>query len=614
MKKNKGFTMIEMLVTVAIIGIFMRMGFEILQKQTIFENKNFNNEVTLQTGVKTSIDKIKGTLKSSTQVHLVGKEVYYPNMDLTKLDDRYSYIAKVELNGVNTLANIIPNGKDTKFDIIPIVAENRNDENDKFIFDFKLYNGDKDFNKKLDKKLIKITIEGKNIDQKSNNEKKNFELTQDIAVPNANQIMLSKYLEGGIENVTAIAYDNKPLKIKSDTKLAMVFIFDNSGSMTATMRSMRLMKYIDNNIYYTLNYPWQIDGIDYLKIGGKRRYYKPYELTFPDQYYIKDKNGYDIGFPANDSAKREATFKDSFLAPRNYIVGNVFENTLMPSLNTLLNKNVDITIYAFGFNTNVTYNNIERSGKYLYPLNKLEQNKYGPYKINTSEERQKLIKLVKTDLKMSYQGITDPKGKTNTGMALLQGLEMLNQIKDIDNKFLIFLSDGRPQGYTKYEVKHSDGYSLGYDYVLSPDDKNPINIIDSHTYRFEGKPKNYANIMEEISDNSMDYIDKVTDKYQSEDTFTKAYLIGFSGVDKDKEKMGILPKKKIIDPNTGKEIEVEYGTVPSKSIRGYLSKGGKEVFAYDSFDREALIKSFDDIVNDIGSSIEVFDGPKRYIK
>lgn len=57
--------------------------------------------------------------------------------------------------------------------------------------------------------MLNITITGKssaNVMGKPINDE--FELKEDIQLPNVNQILLSRHLQGGIDKITALAYDN----------------------------------------------------------------------------------------------------------------------------------------------------------------------------------------------------------------------------------------------------------------------------------------------------------------------------------------------------------------------------------------------------------------------
>ena len=72
-KKKKAFTLLELIITVAIGSILLLLVTDRIIFQAVNANNTNNKVIDLNTGVKTTIDEINNTLKSSIQVHLVGK-------------------------------------------------------------------------------------------------------------------------------------------------------------------------------------------------------------------------------------------------------------------------------------------------------------------------------------------------------------------------------------------------------------------------------------------------------------------------------------------------------------------------------------------------------------
>lgn len=645
--KKKGLTLIEMVVTIALISILIGIGFNVLQSSTVNSNEKFKQESDLQNGVNITMDKIKGILKNATQVHIVGDEVYsIGQKDYSGIDDRFSYIIKYkdEKTGTITLANMIPrkkkNEKDkASFDIYPIVSSDLKDDIGKIKYDIQVYENEKDYNKKMTNKLLNLTVKGIYLDNKGN-EKDKFSLNEDMILSNTNQIMLSKFLEDDINKFTAIAYDTTPKvateKEVAPQKIAIVFVLDNSGSMRFTMNYLQLNPMKDDSgslwgdngkMYYTihneqgdyivkrnhkirrLNGRWEYSDDDIKSTFGGQLEEKtcnksPYSnlkwrwvckkgernpYSFPiiaesksdhgTDYKWKKPSESDLGY--GKYRKFQEAMEDPLFAPRNVIVGKVMEGTMMSAFKGLVDKKVSIYAYAFNYNDDTIYGSgrAEKSGKYLFPIEKLTKEGYGPYLLNDGEtngQRSKFVSRIKVTLKMSYQGQSlqeyyDPKrppdrdnqyasmGTTNTGSALLQALDMLNQINDVDHKFLVFLSDGIP---TNYKLLIKPG----------------VNLSEKD---FKKTNKN---------DKAMEYIEIVTDPKQghnSKTTYKKAFCIGLSAIEKDKSKM--------------------------RQIQNYLSRSGNKVEYIDAKDKKSLEEGFKNIVKTIEKDIktELFEGPRK---
>ncbi|MDO4794264.1 MAG: prepilin-type N-terminal cleavage/methylation domain-containing protein, partial [Filifactor alocis] len=115
-KRNKGFTLIELVIVLAISGILITISTNWYITSVAKANNNNNKHIDLQSGVSTSMEMIKNTLKKTVQVTLVDKKVYDPEISLNdlisrNLDNNYNYIAlyKDPVSTEYTLSNIVFN-------------------------------------------------------------------------------------------------------------------------------------------------------------------------------------------------------------------------------------------------------------------------------------------------------------------------------------------------------------------------------------------------------------------------------------------------------------------------------------------------------------------------
>ncbi|MBF1051928.1 MAG: prepilin-type N-terminal cleavage/methylation domain-containing protein, partial [Peptostreptococcaceae bacterium] len=134
-KRLDGFTLIELLITISmtsVLLIFISQWIIAVPFKTI---NQVTRDISLQSGVTATGDMVSDIIKKSTQVHLIGSNVFEPSLNLkgkdkTKLDNNYSYIAiKKDTFGNKLLYNITPNN-DANGNIInwneePIMATNK---------------------------------------------------------------------------------------------------------------------------------------------------------------------------------------------------------------------------------------------------------------------------------------------------------------------------------------------------------------------------------------------------------------------------------------------------------------------------------------------------------
>lgn len=660
MKKNRAFTLVELLITVAIGAILLLWVSDRFIYNTVNAGNTYNKQVDLQTGVKFTLDNISNTLKNSTQIHLVGKEVYEPKMDLKKLDNRFNYIGLYEKDGTKTLANIIYNPKKEEFEVFPIMASDKKDslkKND-IVYDIKFYedlkneernlpldgkNTDK-LSQELKNRILTLTVNGKSntkfLDEDAEGEKVStheFALTENIRLPNTNQIMISKFLEGSIDDITAIAYDNGQIKEENfkenDGKFAFVFIIDDSWSMCQNLKSIKPDLLDDSDNFMRINKN---------QFGVGRMWGNGFSMYGRGEIPQNRKN----------LITEEELTKDETYKPRKLILKDVAIDNLFKPLSNMAKDGVEVEAYFVPFDHSVKrYDKMSSTGKYIFNLRDIKENSgYGPYTLGVEEYKDEFghdrgykaainyfinkdgcnVGLYTEDYPNKYN---NDRG-TNTGLALLQGLEILNQLKEegIENRFLILLTDGNPQAFTSIAARtyrRSLDYSL---YIQSIDNYNQIRTISYYGYRpyyiynratydyyLSNKNTKFRSYYDRNSgwspigvenitltsdlnnpdgtkiDYGLDYIDLVTDPKNGNNNgaFTTAYLIGFSGVNQDKEKLGL------------KEIPGE------KSIKSCLERGGNDVKAYDASSTQELVDSINQIVGDMTSKVNVFEGPRK---
>ena len=597
LNKKSGFTLIEMIVTVAIASILMLMATDVIMKNIIDVNNNNNNSIDIQVGVTNTLDSIKNTLKSSIKVHIVGKDIFKENMtksDLENLDNRYNYIGFYnDDSGNKILANIMytDNSAGDKFTVVPIISLGKNDSLSpvKTTYTMEFFKNDSKYEEKLKKGILNLTVKGvsQSIDSngnvKTNEKPKEFELTTDILLPNANKI----YLKGKIKDATAIAYDNFQI---------------GQGKVTYNDMSIVLVVDLSNSMKFSLGEKHQTQPNPIFKIQGKDEYVVVYAgglwiFNPGHKFDINDARHY------KEIAKyySESELKESEYSPRKYL-SKVALDIFIDDLNRLGNaKGSVIDMYMFYFHEWLQHDKASdvSNGKYIYLKKDLSE--YGPYILDgrsdsTNKVKSDLIKKLKLGFIVEdYQEISEEKtletlipengkiriekfqgreiiayprgryGGTNTGKAFLQALELLNQLYDEDSnkkKILIFVTDGEPS-FTYVGNENID--IVNYDKYKSISDKSRL------------KNKSYT----VGHDAAINYIKDVLDpknKNNLPTTFDKAYIIGFSGVEFDKQKL--------------------------KIIGNALSNGHKDnVTIMDTSNLVELKKALRDITDDIENSI-----------
>lgn len=557
---KKGFSLIELLIVIAISSVLLLLATDSFIIGAVKSGNNYNKEMDLQSGVKSSMDNVKNLLKKSVQVHLVGKEVYTPDMNLAGLDSRYNYIAFRNDGGHSFLANIVYDKASSKFNVVPLISLDKKDnlkESD-LKFDLEFYKNDSNYKDKMDKDVLNLTVKGVS-KSKDGSDKKEFELTEDLLLQNVNQILISRHLQGNIKDITAIAYDEgfiRPGK-KLDNRLGLVFIIDASSSMKHTISGLYPNNY--GLSHYTLK-----------TISPSQRLVRPFYGTYTDS---------DIKNPASEAATRKV------------VLGDALQNGFLKKVNDIAkDKSLNVHAYIFPYTHRLVKPKNNGSTKYFYLLNELNavRNpnnskiiKFGPYHLEKdSDYIAAKAYVASTDAcGMSYlesdhtsHGPVYGDG-TNTGWGMLLGLEIMKQMKDqgIENRFFILLSDGVPTSYP-VEVRHS-----GY--------KNMIKKSEYKGHRVDSTGG---------TSDSMKYIKELTKSssgLNDAGAYKKAYLIGFSSLDDEKKKMG---------------FNNEEGSI-SHSLR----QTGNEVQTYDAKDRDALNEALEKIATDIGVNIGVFDGPDK---
>lgn len=535
---KKAFTLVEIIVSLAILTVLLMFSFSLFIRQTSVANNFVNKEVDIQEGVASTMDKVKVRLKKSTQVHLVGDNVYQPGMDLSKLDERYSYIGMVDFSGNRVLADIKYDETGKKWETTPLVSIDRVDtfNNQKLLYDMAFYEGDTNYKAKLDNKVLNITVKGKwdMAGTSSEAKSKDFILSEDIALGNTYQVLLSRHLNGGVENITAIAYDDNQIvgeKKKKTGKTAVVLILDYSGSMSWSLHG--------DLVYYQLYDP---HGNNY-KVGTKHEY-----TPVKEQYKTKEKLLQNI-------------------PPRKHIVGDVLVNQFLPAMEKIDTTGDKMEFYIYNFTRKVQYSPVSpSSSKYFWLLDDLSdpsKGNYGPYFL---KDRSKMDNRILNECGMlfnEHNGYGVNSGGTNTGEAILQGLEIMNQLKEkgIKNRFLILLTDGHPTVYSVYKWTN---------------------------YFATGRDSTYSSQIDRRGDNdsALNYVKAVGEGSQNQsDSFTKAFLIGFSA--------NPWEKKRLADTQT------------------YLAQAGGKVETYDSASVDQLISAFDDISVGIAKELNIFDGPDK---
>ena len=596
--KKKAFTLVELLAVVAIAAVLLMIATDRFIGDSFRANATYNQRVDVQTGVKTSMDNVKSILKRSVQVHLVGKEVYKEDMDLSKLDNKYNYIGfRYDEHGNRFLANIVYDKNKDKFNVLPLTAGDKKDimTGDKISYNLEFYKNDNNYKDKLDKDIITLTITGKSsanvVGQGIQDE---YVLKEDIQLPNVNQVLLSRHLQGGVDKITPLAYDTGLIQPGRRTgDVGFVLIMDSSGSMKFNM--------VDKDNPRHSAYPFLTDKTNGLYQLGYR-----YGAGYYDSSHVRPEI----------YTKADLENPRSYAATRKVILGGALENILLAELHKIgKEKNVGVQAYIFDYGNNISD---YREGKshsfdidnpdkynieYFTTLELAKKKGYGPFDIKDDKGYDEAKKTVKEKAGMKlddsdYKGPNVKSGPaTNTGYALLNGLEILKQMKDegVEKRYLILLTDGEPNLAAAINEKPEE-------MIASRADYNAQKGTGLTYYSRKNRYGRYDPIVD-IS-KGMDYIKDVTSAAKGNNPkglYEKAYLIGLSGIASEISRLGIPDK----------DNPMKQEPVPSNSINSHLRQTGNTVEAYWGQDFETLNTIFAKIVEDIGVSMGVFDGPDK---
>lgn len=408
MRTKKGFTLVEIVMALLAVSVILVAGMQMIGLSASgfrISNKKFD----IETDVRTSLKNMNNILSKARQIFFVDSQVFRPDMNLKgadkdKLDPHYGYIA-VKNNGAkgNIVVNVFFDGKlksDGKIESgewreIPITSVNKSVDiqNDAYIgkLDYKtsFYKNDKDYMDKIAKGIINVTISG-TVDTASSTNKEppiTYELSEDIFARNVNQILLSSFMTGGPETITAIAYSNEAVKEEvtgSAESYAIALVLDLSGSMIHSL-------------------------------GG----------SGPDR-----------------NLKRNVLLKDTLMDSTNGFYRQ------LQRVSEQNKGNVDVFLLGFSFKPKFVFDRFTRG--YDRTKNGNEFNRYdmryikdgggGPFDLYKPDDYNTIIRTTRNWLDSPYGG-------TNLGEAILQAEWVLAQSKK-DNKYLIVLTDGAPSQIT----------------------------------------------------------------------------------------------------------------------------------------------------------------------
>lgn len=408
MKTKKGFTLVEIVMALLAVSVILVAGMQMIGLSAS-GFRTSNKKFDIETDVRTSLKNMNNILSKARQIFFVDSQVFRPDMDLKgadkdKLDPHYGYIA-VKNNGAkgNIVVNVFFDGKlksDGKIESgewreIPITSVNKSVDiqNDAYIgkLDYKtsFYKDDKDYMDKIAKGIINVTISG-TVDTASNTNKEppiTYELSEDIFARNVNQILLSSFMTGGPETITAIAYSNEAVKEEvtgSAESYAIALVLDLSGSMIHSL-------------------------------GGNG----------PDR-----------------NLKRNVLLKDTLMDSTNGFYRQ------LQRVSEQNKGNVDVFLLGFSFKPKFVFDRFTRG--YDRTKNGNEFNRYdmryikdgggGPFDLHKPDDYNTIVRTTRNWLDSPYGG-------TNLGEAILQAEWVLSQ-SDRENKYLIVLTDGAPSQIT----------------------------------------------------------------------------------------------------------------------------------------------------------------------
>lgn len=620
-KRLDGFTLIELLITISITSvllIFISQWIIAVPFKTI---NQVTRDISLQSGVTATGDMVSDIIKKSTQVHLIGSNVFEPSLNLkgkdkTKLDNNYSYIAiKKDTFGNKLLYNITPNN-DANGNIInwieePIMATNKKSllkNGQIFSYDLDFYKDDNNYLDKFNNKILSITITGQaykdNKISDDNKYGKEVVYKKDIELSNANQILFSKFLNGSMNDISAIAYVSSPITQKTEIrkssgKMAFIMAYDNSYSMT-----------------------YSTTGEEFLRAGTM----------------LKSKS-------TNKKYLQRDLIYNSSLSPRAYIVGRSSDKFINDLYDNAQKSRTDIPSYIFSFSSFVMdYPFVENDSqhfngknamqatptKYMNPKRVLSKNfdsQYltklsdispyiGPYNLRNKIDKNNAIQYIK-DPKQIGMGLSldnfhindnDANGKnnlaTNTGEAILKAIEIATQLKkekNYDKVFFVLLSDGNPENATfiadsnnNSNILFLNGAKIAREHkeVLSTERvmesiQNKSAIASSlgrieQAFTTDDYHKIALLYVKEVTNNAKN---EYQTKLGSKKIFDNTFLIGFSAVKSDVDKFN--------------------------KIGQYLEDISDEVTVLKAGDKISLDITFEKVLESIKTSTDLFSGPRK---
>lgn len=674
MRKRKAFTLMEIILATTLASIIIAAGLQMMGTTS----KGFrlmDRQFDLQSDVRTSVKNMNNILKNSKQIFFVDRTVFDPAMDLQgkdkdNLDKAFCYIAVRELRDStgkiigNIIMNIFYDNKAGKWMEVPITSEQKTAGGEDVYkgtlnYDMKFYRDetdkekvDKDYMKKVEKGIVSVDVKGKVImDKATGDEGSKFDLSKDIYAQNVNQVMISKYATGGPDTYTAIAYTNNAVAKGEATKYAVIMVLDHSNSMNAKMNGygIRSVSELPEMRKAILN-----DRLTAETTGFYAQLAKQAQEMKEDS--TDDKSKLDLYFLPFSSIADMAVVNYDMRDP----YGRYYMST--DERFNIIDKNIDneyklsesssykfrelsdeirrkvgpgkLSIDQYKKWVRCQYNGklgaeILEMGGGPYDMTKMKYdctvgrnyNQYG--KMVEKREEYRDLKEVTNNYFYKYDnhnyghGVSEM-GATNLGEGIMQALWLAGQLKDVDHKYIVVLTDGMPTKYVTYadyKSNYSGGFS-SYKERAYPYKGNPKYIEKPVNYYYVNRDMlndGYCNIHysdERYSNYASEklkiegYIKNLTDPENGLNKgIEKVFLIGFSAIDKDKSFIGfdgnINSLKSYFEQNTylkGKD------TVKGKPI--------DRVQTFDAADAEALQGAFDSIVSSLAIDISVFDGPK----
>ena len=693
MRKRKAFTLIEIILATTLASIIIAVGLQMMGT-TSKGFRLMDRQFDLQSDVRTSVKNMNNLLKNSKQIFFVDRTVFDPEMDLqgkdkNSLDKAFCYIAvrkQKDSTGKiigNIIMNIFYDNKAGKWMEVPITSEQKTAGGEDVYkgtlnYDMKFYRDetdkekvDKDYMKKVEKGIVSVDVKGKVImDKATGDEDSKFDLSKDIYAQNVNQVMISKYATGGPDTYTAIAYTNNAVAKGEATKYAVIMVLDHSGSMNSKMDG--------TDIQYVSEYPEMRKAIlndcltntstgFYTRLANQAREMKEDstdDKSKLDLYFLPFSDIADMAVVKYDKRDPYGRYYMSADERLKIIEKNIdYEYELYRSGRYKFRElNDEMRIFLKSRNKNIEqykqwvrckYNGL---GPGLGLGAQILEMGGGPYDMTNMQYSCTVDRLYNESGTMTgrrdvfrnlieitndyfykydnnnYGHDVSMMGGTNLGEGIMQALWLAGQLKDVDHKYIVVLTDGQPTRYVTY-AKYSPksryrttdnspfvryevmpySYKGNSDYKEEPNyyyvNRDMLNVKPGSSYDYEGycnihySDEDYINYNREKK-KIKDYIKNVTDPENGLNKgIEKVFLIGFSAIPRDKSFIGfdgdIDSLKSYFEQNDylkGKD------TVKGKQV--------DRVQTFDAKDKEKLQGAFESIVSSLAIDISVFDGPK----